>query len=378
MGSLFQTVPIIAHGYGAFEELGVQVAALGGRALVVTGRRAMREQGFVDRALAQCAAAGVEADVHEGVPPEPTVANVDEVRAHALDHRAEVLVGLGGGSALDVAKATAGLLLESEPTAAFLHGAPLSGARASFVGVPSTFGTGTEATPNAVLIDPDAGVKKSIRHPSLLARVAVVDPELGLAAPPKVKAESGMDAFTQAIEGFYSRHSTSITESLSFGAAALLAADLEAFVCGEPGALRSAAENVATASLMAGQAFANARLGVVHGLVHPLGVRTGLPHGRLCGILLPYALRYNRDAAPEPYALLCGIVKRDIADFCQDLLKALGLPTDLADLGLTRDDLAAIAREALPSGSTRANPRAATPGDLEALLATACGLPETA
>jgi hypothetical protein len=121
-----------------------------------------------------------------------------------------------------------------------------------------------------------------------------------------VKAESGLDALTQAIESFCSRHATSITESLSFGAVAMLAADLETFVCANPHEHRDEATNVANASLMAGMAFSNSRLGLVHGLVHPLGVRTGAPHGRLCGILLPYALGFNRDAVPEQYALLCG------------------------------------------------------------------------
>jgi alcohol dehydrogenase class IV len=372
MSATFVSVPVIESGAGAFERLGELVAPLGRRALVVTGRAAMREAGFLDRALALLGAAGVDAAVHEGVPPEPPLAAVDDARAAAQEARAGIVIGLGGGSALDVAKAAAALVKESEPTAAYFHGRGLTAGAAAFVGVPSTFGTGTEVTPNSVLIDPEARRKKSIRDERLRARVAVVDPRLGMGAPARTKAESGMDALTQAIEGFFSLHSTPVTESLSFGAVALLAASLADFVA-DP-ADEEAAESCATGSLMAGMAFANARLGLIHGVVHPLGALYGAPHGRLCGSLLPAALRYNRDAVPGQYALLCGIVKRDIADFCEELLQRVGLPADLQDLSLREEDLPAIVATAMTSSSLQANPRTVTEADLEALLRRAAAL----
>lgn len=374
MGSTFRTVPTIVHGHNAFDELGTHVRALGDRALIVSGCSAMREQGVLDRAEDLLREAGVEAEVFEGVPPEPTLEWVDRVRARAQSFRADLLIGIGGGSALDVGKAAAGLLKEPEETMHYFTGGALAGHAAPFVAAPSTFGTGTEATPNAVLIDPAGPTKKSIRHPSMLPRVAIVDPQLGRGASARVKAEAGMDALAQAIEGFCSRFSTSVSESLSFGAVALLAAHLESFVF-TPDDMESA-EQVANGSLMAGMAFSNCRLGLVHGLAHPLGARYGVPHGRLCAVLLPHVLRYNRDTVPEQYALLCGIVKTDIAEFCEDLLVKLGLPRHLGDVGVQAGDLPGIISETLPSGSTKANPRPATEPDLHRILLDVCRLGE--
>lgn len=372
MADLFTCVPSVALGRGAFEDLGELVSGLGDRALVVTGRGAMRRQGVLDRAHKLLADAGVQAACHEGVPPEPRLADVDAARAAAQEADARVVVGLGGGSALDVAKAAAGLLREPERTAHYFHGADLSGNGVPFVGVPTTFGTGTEATENAVLTDPQARVKKSLRHPGMLAAVAVVDASLGESAPAPVKAQSGMDALTQAVESLMSRHANSLTQSLSLGAATLLMSSLSAFVRGEGGT--ESAENCAAGSLMAGIALANARLGVVHGVAHPIGLRYSVPHGRVCGVLLPHALRWNRKAASEEYALLSSVAGRDVVEFCEELLRTLGLPTDLGELNVSEADVAPIVAEALPSGSLQANPRPLSEQELAAFVREACGL----
>lgn len=374
MSHCFNTSPVILSGKGAFEKCPDYISSLGKRVLIVTGKSAMQEQGFISRLTLMLRKNNLETSIYEGVSPEPEVGEVDKAREKALDCKADIVIGIGGGSSLDVAKSVAGLLKESAPAKDFLHGKKnISGTGIPFVGIPSTFGTGSEVTPNAVLSDHEAKAKKSIRHESLLARVAVVDPELGKNAPEKVKAESGMDALTQAIESFLSIHSTPITESLSFGAVALIASSLEDYVYSNSNI--EAAENCASGSLMAGMALANARLGAVHGLAHPLGIHTGIQHGKICGILLPYVLLYNRDSARQQYELLSGVVGGDVAMFSKSLLAKLGMPDNLSEAGLSDEGIALIASESLPSGSLKANPRQATEEDLRIILNEACRKP---
>ncbi|MFH0911062.1 MAG: iron-containing alcohol dehydrogenase [Planctomycetota bacterium] len=370
--TFFSTPPLIAAGRGAFGELGRMAKVLGARALLVSGEGSLERQGILARAEGLLEEAGLEQDVFRGVPPEAPLPWVVRALEAARDFRAEVVIGLGGGSVLDVAKAAAGLLKEPHPVARYFEGMALSGTGVPFVAVPTTFGTGSEATPNAVLWDPEARVKQSIRHPSLLSRAVIVDPALGEGAPPAVKAEAGMDAFVQAVESYFSRHATPLTEALSQGAVSLVAGGLVAFVRGRDA--HGAAESCALGSLMAGMALANARLGLVHGLAHPIGARTGIRHGRLCAILLPYALRYNRETVLEKYAILTHVLKEDPEDFSLGLLTSLNLPTDLAEANLAEEDIGPIVAEAMPSGSLQANPRLVTEEELAALLREACRL----
>ena len=365
--SEFRTVPLIFCGCGAFEKLAETVPALGERPFLITGRSAMREAGFVDRTAGMLNDIGIECGIHGGITPEPRLEEVDLARAAARDFRADCIIGLGGGSALDVAKAVAGLLKDPEPTAHYFYHGGMSGNGVPCIAIPSTFGTGTEATPNSVLTDPDRKVKKSLRHECLRPKASMVDPFIGINAPKTVKAESGLDALTQAIEGYLSRHATPISDALALNAVERLWAGLPAFVADSPPD-PAAAEACATGSLMAGLAFANSRLGMVHGIVHPLGARYGLPHGRLCGILLPEALRFNREHAGEKYDRLCRIAGGDIAEACATLRQRFGIPPDLREAKIPAVDLPAIAAEAMPSGSLKANPRPVEDGDIRAML----------
>lgn len=373
MSQSFAAVPRLVHGAGAFTELGCVLAACGSRVLLVTGRGALVENGTVAAAEKQLAAAGLVCAAYTGVPPEPPLSSVDAARSAAQDLRADVLLGLGGGSALDVAKAAAGLLKAPEPTAAYFNGLPLDGAGAvPFVAVPTTFGTGTEVTPNAVLTDPAAGVKKSIRHDGLRAAAAIVDPELGRLAPASIKAHAGLDALTQAVECAFSRHATSLTDALAFQAVRLLARHLRAFVLDDDA---GAGEACALGSTMAGMAFANARLGMVHGVAHPLGARYHRPHGWLCGVLLPHALQFNRPAVPEKYEQLCHLVGSDLTEAVKGLLAAFALPADLGELGVTAAALPDLVEASLPSGSLKANPRSVDAAQLTEFLAAVCAVP---
>ncbi len=368
--AVFQTPATILTGAGCFDEIGPRLAALGKRCLIVTGKQAMQEQGILGKAVALLEKEGVAAGVFTGVESDPSLATVDKIRERLREEERDVVLALGGGSALDAAKAAAALALESEPTRAYFDGREISSGGLPLAAAPSTFGTGAEATMTAVLSDPERTLKKSLRHPNLLPKVALVDPVLGMGAPPQLTAACGMDALTQAIESYLSKNATDLTQALSFSAVVLLLPGLpKAYADGHD---LEARENCANGSLMAGIALHNARLGIVHGLAHPLGARYGLRPGEVCGTLLPYALRYNQEAAAERYELLSGIFGRDAADFCFALLQQLDLPTDLKPANIPSEDFPAIAAAAMLSGSTQANPRAVTEADITVILESAC------
>ena len=366
MASTFRTVAQILTGRGCSEQLGALVAGLGRRAVLVTGRRALREAGITDRLARSLRAAGVQVTVAEEVEPEPEVATVDRVRAIVRACGAEVVAAAGGGSAMDVGKAAAALAGEDAPTGEYFSDRPVPAGGLGCVAVPTTAGTGAEVTPNSVLTDPDRGIKQSIRVPGILPAAAVVDGELTVPCPPGVTAAAGMDALTQAIESYLSVKATPLTEALSLQAARLIVPALPAaFADGEDLPARDA---MAYGSLLAGMALANARLGAVHGMAHPIGFLCHAPHGAVCAALLAPVLRFNRDAAGAKYDTLRDLFAADPADAVADLLDRLHLPTKLSALGLKEEMFDAIAAESMPSGSLAANPRPVSQDDVKALL----------
>jgi len=366
MSLLFRTVADIRFGWGSIRELGPAVSEWGRRALLVTGRTGLRQAGITEKLLELLQAADIDVRLFEEVEPEPDVTTVDEARLICRRESIEVVIGAGGGSALDAAKVTAGLANELPDTHEYHNGRTCSTPGLPFVAAPTTSGTGAEVTPNGVISDHGRGVKKSIRHPSFLARVVLVDPELTVPLPAEVTAHSGLDAFVQAVESYTSRNAWALTEGISLRATELIARNLRR--AWEDGRDREARTAMSAGSLMAGVALANARLGIVHGLAHALGVRLGLPHGLICAVLLPHAIELNRDSAWEKYETLAGLIGVDVAEFARQMLHEFDMPTDFQGTGLTPEMFPGIVAEAMASGSTRANPKEVTEDDVLGLL----------
>ena len=366
----------IVAGPGCFEGLGKAVRRLGQRALVVgsPGRQALLE-----RSAALLATAGVEASLFAEVRGEPSIEVVEAARARARAWRANVLVGIGGGSAIDTAKAAAGLFREPGAVAEYHAGRPLHGLRGlPVVAVPTTAGTGAEVTKNAVLIDPGRGVKESIRDDSWFPALALLDPSLTLSLPPEATASTGSDALCQAIEAYVSTGAGPATDALAADAIRRIGRSLERAVAhGDDLAARS---DMLYGSLLAGMAMANARLGAVHGLAHPLGARYGIAHGTLCGLLLPYVMACNLEYAIDKYAQIAALLgaasgneppaeaARQGVERVRELLAKVGIPPRLEQLGVREGDLAAIVDEALLQSSLRYNPRPMGPDELMAVL----------
>ncbi len=353
-------------GVGSFTTLAEEARLFGTRAVLVTGRKALAKAGITDRCAAILRDAGLRVTLFDQVEPEPDVTTADRCREVVREAGAEMVIGLGGGSAMDVAKVAAGLAGEAAETRAFHHGEVPTAPGLPMIAVPTTSGTGSEMTNNGVLKDRAASYKASIRDPSFVPRLALVDPELTVPCPPFVTAASGVDAFVQAVESYLSVNATPLTEAISLRAVQEMAAALPEVVHrGDEVELRT---HAAWGSAMAGLALTNAGLGVVHGMAHPIGVRYDVPHGLVCGVLLSAALEFNRVAAHGKYLVLEGILEHDPSEWSLELLAECGLPTTLASYGLSAEAFEAIAEESLPSGSTKANPRPVAKEDVIALL----------
>lgn len=379
----FSTATRILFGPGAIREAMPEAAALGRRALIVCGRTPYRTDAF----LSGLRLHGMEC-ARFSVPGEPTIPIIlDGVRI-AREDRFDVIIGYGGGSALDAAKAIAALAPNPGDPLDYLEvvgkGNPLTRPCAPCICIPTTSGTGSEVTRNAVLVSPEHGVKVSLRNPGMLPRLAVVDPELTQSLPPDITASTGMDALCQLIEPFVSNAANPLTDSVCREGIRRAALWLRPAYA--DGFNAEARENMALASLFGGIALANAGLGAVHGLAAPLGGMFPVPHGVVCARLLPIVMEANPRAlrarakespALERYDEIAQLLTgrpsaraEDGAEWIYSLCSDLSVPR-LSDYGIAETHLEAIAGKALKSSSIRGNPLPLTAAELMDILRAA-------
>lgn len=355
-------------GRGAIQTMAEQAAAFGRRGLLVHSA-SLRAAGFL-RLLMQKCPAGITIVTAEHPGGEPKLDHLAALLATARRERADWVAAVGGGSVMDVAKACAGLLHAAGALEEYHDGRPVECPGAPFIAAPTTAGTGSEATMNAVLTNPRTGQKKSIRHPCMMARLVILDAALLDACPPAIRAHAGLDALTQAIEAFVCRAASRLSDDFARRSFRLLAASLLDFGLADTGEAtppEDPAEKMLLGSYFSGLALSIARLGVVHGIAHPLGARYKIPHGQVCGLCLPLALELNRAAMGERYAELSALAGADLRQWVESLLSRLAVQNPFPSLQLRDTD--GIIRETLASASARANPRPVTADDVRWLLA---------
>jgi alcohol dehydrogenase class IV len=384
------SLPEIRFGSGKVREIPEVVARYGRKALLVTGRRSFLDTPHWERLLAEMDTRGVAWE-HTRVEGEPSPRLVDQAVARFKDAGIDVVAGIGGGSVLDAAKAIAGLLITGRSVMDHLEGVgagiPYEGPAVPLVAVPTTAGTGSEATKNAVLSERgEGGFKKSFRHEQLVARVAIVDPDLLASCPKPLVAADGMDAFTQLLESYVSANASPLTDALAFsGLRSFRDGFWAAWETDHPDAAAGYG-HLAYASLMSGITLAQAGLGSVHGLASPLGAYYPIPHGVVCGTLVAEAtdvnLRALRERAPESIALekyaqvselLTGrryANRHEAGDalvqLLRDWLQRLSLP-HLGAYGMQPDHLGKVVANCR-GGSMKTNPIVLTDEELKDLL----------
>jgi alcohol dehydrogenase class IV len=289
---------------------------------------------------------------------EPTVADVDAALATARGADVNFVLGVGGGSALDAAKAVAGLLANGGSVSDYMEvvgrGQKLTKPAVPWIAVPTTAGTGAEVTRNAVIGWPERKFKASIRSERLLPRVALIDPQLAVDVPPNVTAASGMDALCQCIEAYVSTGANPMTDALAIRGVELAGRFLKrAF---DDGHDLDAREGMALAALFSGIALTNAGLGAVHGFAAPLGANSPVPHGVVCGLLLPHVIDANlaAGAARDKYAAVDRVLPAGLAR-CHELVRELALPT-LSTFGISEADIDPMVDLAKRASSMRYNP----------------------
>lgn len=346
---------------GAALRLLQAAAPYGPRGLLIHGH-SLRKSNTLDAILAEAPSQlSVQTWCHAG--GEPTVGAVDALRAVLRQTQPDWVAAVGGGSVIDLAKAAAGLAHAPECTS-FYQTNPqhIPPATLPLIAVPTTAGTGSEATVVAVLTDPQRTLKQSIRHPSYMPRLVILDPDLLKSCPPSTLAAAGLDAFVQAFESYTSRFATPFTRALSEVAMLRIARVLLPLYQGD----QTMAADMLEASYLAGIALSHARLGIIHGLAHPLGVRFQAAHGLVCACCLPACLAFNR---PAIQPTLCDLRMRhglDVEVQVKTWLEAMTLTSPFT--AQTIPDRDAVIHETLASGSTKANPRPLTERDVSDLL----------
>jgi alcohol dehydrogenase class IV len=385
MGFEFATATRIVFGPARIHEAGDLASDMGRRALVVTGASVDRAAPLLDRLAARGMAHGVFA-----VAGEPTVEDVARGVALARGQDADMVIAMGGGSALDAGKAMAALLSNGGEALDYLEvvgkGKPIHTRAAPFMAIPTTAGTGSEVTRNAVLGVPAQRVKVSMRSALMLPRLAVVDPELTHSMPPAVTASTGLDALTHLIEAYVSSRANPLVDALCKHGIGLAAGALRrAYHQGNDAAAR---HDMALVSVLGGMALANAGLGAVHGFAGPVGGMFPAPHGCVCGRFLPHVMEINvralqsrapGSAALPRFAEIAGLLTRNSdatagqgVDWIQALCQELVVPP-LATYGMRKADIGEVVDKAEKASSMQGNPIVLSREELATLAARALG-----
>ena len=368
------------YGKGSLEQL---KNLKGKKAIIVLGGGSMKKFGFVDRAVAYLNEAGIETKLFENVEPDPSVETVMKGAEMMREFEPDWIISMGGGSPIDAAKAM--WVFYEYPETSFEDiiqpfSFPTLRQKAQFIAIPSTSGTATEVTAFSVITDYAKGVKYPLADYNITPDIAIVDPELAETMPPTLTAHTGMDALTHAVEAYVSTLNSPFTDPLAIKAIQMVFEYLPASFEGD----MSAREQMHYAQCLAGQAFTNALLGIVHSMAHKTGAAfsTGhIPHGCANAIYLPYVIKFNAKNAEARYADIArsiGITGTDaecVKQLC-DKIDAynvtLGIPKCLKDFGILEDEfkekVATIAELAVGDACTGSNPRSITPAEMGKLL----------
>ena len=379
----FNSVPSIRFGAGIISNLrDIVVSANCSRVLLITDP-GMLKTGIVSRALRLLEEDGIEVALFADVQADPPEAVILAATQAAIDHQAKGIIGLGGGSSLDVAKLVAVLALQKETLRDIYGVGNIKGSRLPLTLIPTTAGTGSEVTMVSI-VTTGASEKMGVVSPVLLPDTAILDPELTLGLPPHITAATGIDAMVHAIEAYASVNANNnpLSKNLAKEALRLMGGAIETAV--HDGSDIDARSDMLLGSMLAGQAFANSPVAAVHALAYPIGGHYKVPHGLSNALVLPHVLKFNAVTSPQPYAEIAPLAFPEMQDMASqeaavvfaDKLAALsarcGLQQKLREVGIERDALPMLARDAMKQTRLLVNnPRDLTEADALAIYEAA-------
>jgi alcohol dehydrogenase len=353
----------IRFGPGVVNQLAGELEALKASKVLMVTDRGIVKAGLLDK-VTRVLKDKVELTVYDGVEANPKDRNVEEAADLARRAGIDCVAALGGGSAIDAAKAVCVLALQGGRAKDYKGKGKIKDKCLPLVTIPTTAGTGSEVTFSSVITDTDENYKFTIKSPAIAARVAVIDPELTLTVPPAVTASTGIDALTHAIEGYTVTVTEPIAEALGLYAVELIAANLKEAV--HNGTNIEARSGMMLGSLLAGLSFSHSDVGSVHCMAEALGGMYDAPHGLCNAILLPYVMEYNLPEVVHKYARIAramGVEHKDDEqaavlgiEWIRKLSEDIGLP-GFKSLGVKEEDLETLAEMSAENISTESNPR---------------------
>ena len=390
--------PRIIFGKGKISELGQEVfkiskltSGYSPKVFLVSGKSSLKKSGYLNKIKNILEIENIPLVIFDKAGKEPTTDILNEGKEIAIEKECSVIVGVGGGSVMDTAKGIAGLVTNGGIVEDYHAGKEFLKPPLPFILIPTTSGTGSEITNNAVIKDGKLGIKKSIR--GLWASLALLDPEITLSLPKQFTAYPGADALVQAIESFVSISSNFMTEFFAKKSIKYLGVNLPRVYDNLSNI--SYRENMMVGSLLGALSFANGKLGAVHGFAHPIGIKHNIPHGLICGLLLPYVMEYNItiESVVEKYAWIGELFfkqkilvdygecpntlpldKKEKAKWAikklKDLFRYVGITLHLEEIGIRERDIDDIVKDTMGSSLTN-NPRDTDKNSLREILLNA-------
>jgi len=368
-------------GHGALAEL---KNLKGKKAIIVVGGSSMKKNGFLDKTEGYLKEAGLKVKLFEGVEPDPSVETVMRGAEMMREFNPDWIVAIGGGSPIDAAKAM--WIFYEHPEATFEEVAkpfniPVLRKKARFIAIPSTSGTASEVTAFSVITDYKTQIKYPLADFEITPDIAIVDPELAYTMPQKLTAHTGMDAITHAIEAYTASNRSDISDPLALKAIIMIKDNLLKSYAGD----QAARDKMHIAQCLAGMAFSNALLGIVHSMAHKSGAVFHIPHGCLNAIYLPFVIDYNKKVCADRYAEIARFIglegKTDaeltdsLREFINGMNKQLNIPSTLKEYGVTEEDFLQnvdrISNNAVLDACTGCNPRETKAGDFKKLFEAA-------
>ncbi|MGB9839387.1 iron-containing alcohol dehydrogenase [Thermovenabulum sp.] len=343
----------LIFGTGKVKEVGIYAKEYGKKALIVTGKSSAKNSGALDKITESLRREGISWEIYDRVVSNPTFEDIEEAAAFALDFSAQVIIGLGGGSAMDTAKGIALRIKNEEELEEYFEGKKSTKEAAPLILIPTTSGTGSEGNNIAVMTNTKNGVKKGLRSPHIYSKVSIIDPELTVTLPKRITAFTGMDAFFHALESFIGLRCQPFTEMYSLKAIELIVKNIEdAYKNGDDIEKRA---NMALASTLAGISIGISGVCALHAMEHPLSSFFGANHGEgLCPIAVPF-LKYIKPHVTKKLASLAPIFNIDdflseeekakrVIEWIVEIIDKLNLPKSIGYFGVKKEDIETLAR----------------------------------